>query len=89
MDFVRTALFFALVAVGWYQLRIHWILRDNGEDASLLRPVANYRRFCALLARETEPVLRIWYRRIQNGLYFSLAYLGVALFFLLHSLGLA
>jgi len=81
MQFARNMLIIALLLVGYYLLRIHWILRDNGVTNDYFQWRQNHRRFCQLIAAESEPVLKASYQRLLNGLYFSLITLILAVLF--------
>jgi hypothetical protein len=79
MGWLELALIFSLVIALYNLQQIKMILKDKGYPVTLFSGwLTDYRRFKSMLQKESDQDAQLRYRKILNGLLFSLA--GALLF---------
>jgi hypothetical protein len=82
MGMFELALIFSLIIALYNFQQIKIVLKDKGYPVEMFTGwLGDYRRFKALLQKETDHEVQIKYRKILNGLLFSLV--GAVLFAIL------
>ena len=78
MGLFELAMFVSVVVALYNLQQIKMILKDRGHTVDLLSGwLRDYRTFKSLIQSETDESIQIKYRKILNGLHFSLAGLFV------------